>query len=280
MEWFKRTKRVLSKAAKRPVPDGLWLKCDKCGEIIYRKILEQNLWVCPKCEHHFMITSQQYLSIILDEGTFESMDDNLVPVDPLSFKDSKKYNDRLRDAQRKTGLKDSVVTGRGKIDEMPVVIAVSDFRFLAGSMGSVMGEKVSRAITRATEEKLPFISVTSSGGGARMQEGILSLMQMAKTSAAVARHNQAKLLFISVLTNPTMAGVMASFASLGDIILAEPKALLGFTGPRVIQQTIGKELPPGFQRSEFLLDHGMVDMIVNRKELRPTLVKILHFFND
>jgi acetyl-CoA carboxylase carboxyl transferase subunit beta len=277
MEWFRKTKQALSNAAKRPIPDGLWLKCDGCSEIIYRTILEKNIWVCPKCEHHFMINSRQYLSVIVDKDSFEEIDADLTPVDSLGFKDTKKYNDRIHDLRRKTGLRDSVITGIGSIDSFKVSIAISDFRFLAGSMGSVMGEKVSRALRKALDMNVPFISVTSSGGGARMQEGILSLMQMAKTSAEVARLNQQKIPFISVLTHPTMAGVMASFASLGDIILAEPKALLGFTGPRVIQQTIGKELPPGFQRSEFLLEHGMVDYIVNRKDLRQTLVQILRF---
>jgi acetyl-CoA carboxylase carboxyl transferase subunit beta len=279
MEWFKKTKQAISKAARRPIPDGLWLKCDGCGEIIYRSILEKNLWVCHKCEHHFMINSRQYLSIIIDKNSFEEIDADITPVDALGFKDTKKYNDRIHDLKKKTGLRDSVITGTGTIDGMKVAIAISDFRFLAGSMGSVMGEKVARAMRAAIDLSVPFISVTSSGGGARMQEGILSLMQMAKTSAEAARLDRKKLPFISVLTHPTMAGVMASFASLGDIILAEPKALLGFTGPRVIQQTIGKELPPGFQRSEFLLEHGMVDYIVNRKDLRQTLLQVLRFLS-
>jgi acetyl-CoA carboxylase carboxyl transferase subunit beta len=279
MEWFRKTKQAISKAARRPIPDGLWLKCDGCGEIIYRSILEKNVWVCHKCGHHFMIDSSQYLSIIIDKGSFKEVDSGLTPVDPLGFRDTKKYNDRIHDLKKKTGLRDSVISGTGSIDDIQVAIAISDFRFLAGSMGSVMGEKVARAMRNALELKVPFISVTSSGGGARMQEGILSLMQMAKTSAEAARLDRAGIPFISVLTHPTMAGVMASFASLGDIILAEPKALLGFTGPRVIQQTIGKELPPGFQRSEFLLEHGMVDYIVNRKDLRRTLIQVLKFFS-
>ncbi|HEU4437412.1 MAG TPA: acetyl-CoA carboxylase, carboxyltransferase subunit beta, partial [candidate division Zixibacteria bacterium] len=239
--------------------------------------LEKNLWVCPKCNYHFRIRFKDYLELLLDPGEWKEYDKNIVSADPLRFKDSKRYPDRIRDSRKKTELSDAVVCGTGKIGGRDVSIAVMDFSFIGGSMGSVVGEKIARAIERSLERKLPLIIVSCSGG-ARMQEGILSLMQMAKTSALLAQLQKKNLPFISVLTNPTTAGVMASYASLGDVIVAEPKALLGFAGPRVIAQTIGQELPPGFQSSEFFLEHGFLDMICERKELRRTINLLLEYF--
>ena len=276
MSWFRRTRPPrVRRQKKKEIPDGLWLKCDKCGEIIYRKELLQNLSICTKCGFHFRINSRQYVEILLDDGAIEEIDADLATTDPLGFPD---YRAKLREAQTRTGLREGITSGRGRIGGHPVVFAVTDFEFMGGSMGSLVGEKVARAIRLATQERLPLIIVTASGGGMRMQEGILSLMQMAKTSAALGDLGRSRIPYIVVLTDPTMAGVMASFASLGDVILAEPGALLGFAGPRVIQQTIGEELPPGFQRSEFLLEHGMIDKVVSRKELKATIANILDFF--
>jgi len=266
-------RKKAEKPEKKPeVPDGLWLRCESCGEILYRKELEANLWICPKCNFHFRISCQKYLELLLDNGKLKEFDEKIESVDPLGFP---KYKEKLKASQEKTGLVEGVLTGYATIGGIKVVFGITDFGFIGGSMGSVVGEKVARALRRARKEKLPCIILTASGGGARMQEGILSLMQMVKTSAEVALLHKEKVPYINILTHPTMAGVMASFASLGDIIIAEPGALLGFTGPRVIEQTIGEKLPPGFQRSEFLLEHGMVDMVVSRKELRNTLIRIL-----
>jgi len=238
--------------------------------------LEKNLWVCHRCNFHFRIKSKDYIELLLDQGKLEEYDNNLISTDPLKFKDSKRYPDRIRDSRKKTGLNDAVIVGIGKIENKEVSFGVMDFGFIGGSMGSVVGEKVARAIERSLERKIPLVIVSCSGG-ARMQEGILSLMQMAKTSGILAKLYDANIPFISVLTNPTTAGVMASYASLGDVIIAEPKALLGFAGPRVIQQTIGQELPPGFQSSEFFLEHGFLDKIVERKDLKKTVSLLLEY---
>jgi acetyl-CoA carboxylase carboxyl transferase subunit beta len=274
MSWFRRQKKGVVTTEKKQIPDGLWLKCEQCGEILYRKELERNLYVCLKCQFHFRIRSSQYLSILLDEGSFEEFNGNLVSADPLKFKGLKKYSDQLKDAMKKTGLTEAVVTGKGRMDGIPVILGVMDFAFIGGSMGSVVGERVARATERAMEEDLPLIIVSASGG-ARMMEGALSLMQMAKTSALLAKFSDRGGLYISVLTNPTTGGVTASYAMLGDIILAEPGALIGFAGPRVIKQTIGEDLPEGFQRSEFQLKHGFVDAIVPRAELKQRIVQLI-----
>jgi acetyl-CoA carboxylase carboxyl transferase subunit beta len=280
MTWFKK-ERSKSAAPEAPakkvkIPEGLWVKCDNCKEIIYRKEVDKNFKVCPKCDYHFRISASERLPFLVDEGSFLEVEDGLSPRDFLVFKD---YKDKLKSSRKKTGLKDAVISGDARIGNRPVSIVVMDFNFMGGSMGSVVGEKIARAVERAIEKRMPFISVASSGG-ARMQEGILSLMQMAKTSAAVAKLGEAGLPFVSVLTDPTFGGVTASFAMLGDIIIAEPKSLIGFAGPRVIEQTIKQQLPPGFQRAEFLLDHGMIDMIVSRREMHATLGKILEFFAE
>jgi acetyl-CoA carboxylase carboxyl transferase subunit beta len=261
----------------RDMPEGLWTKCPSCGEVIHNLALDENLRVCPKCEHHFPIGSATRVASIVDEGTFEETDANLVSVDPLKFQGVATYEETLKKYRAKTGLKDAVLTGTAKIDGRPVSLAVMDFTFLAATMGSVVGEKITRAIELATKKKIPVIIVCASGG-ARMYEGMLSLMQMAKTSGALARHAQAKLPYITVLTNPTTAGVMASFASLGDVILAEPKSMIGFAGPRVIKETTHQDLPPGFQTAEFLEKHGLVDHIVHRAKLRDLLAQLLGYF--
>ncbi|MEW6685694.1 MAG: acetyl-CoA carboxylase, carboxyltransferase subunit beta [Candidatus Edwardsbacteria bacterium] len=276
MAWFKKEKRGITSEEKRSVPDGLWIKCDDCGEIIYRKELDKNLWVCPKCQHHFRFGYRQYLEILLDDGKLQEFNANLSASDPLNFPE---YKAKYKKASEKLNIKEGTVTAETTIGGYPVVFAITDFEFMGGSMGSVVGEKISQAIKLALEKRIPLIILTASGGGARMQEGILSLMQMAKTSARLAELAKAGVPYIGILTDPTMAGVMASFASLGDIIIAEPKALLGFTGPRVIEQTVKQTLPPGFQRSEFLLEHGMVDLILDRRNLRETLINILKFFS-
>ncbi len=277
MDWFKKDKPGVTSEEKKEMPDGLWSKCSECNEIIYTKQLEENFWVCPNCHYHFRISSKKYIKIILDNGYLEEFDQSLESLDPLKFKDSKKYPDRIRAARAKSGLTDAVICGIGKIDSIEVSFAIMDFSYIGGSMGSVVGEKIARAIERSIDRRIPLI-ITSCSGGARMQEGIFSLMQMAKTSALLAVLAEKKILYISVLTNPTTAGVMASFASLGDVIIAEPKSLLGFAGPRVIQQTIGQELPPGFQSSEFFLEKGFLDKIVERRKLRETLILLLKYF--
>jgi len=269
--WFK--KKIEAKPEdKLKFPDGLWAKCEACGEILYRKELEKNLWMCLKCQFHFRISCRDYITLLLDDAQFDELDADLESQDPLEFTGYKK---KMKEAQQKMQMKDAVVYGLTKIGGHSIVFAAMDFGFMGGSMGSVVGEKVARAIRLAHEKEIPLI-ILSASGGARMQEGILSLMQLAKTSAELALLNQKRIPYISILTHPTTAGVMASYASLGDIIIAEPGALLGFTGPRVIEQTIGGKLPPGFQRSEFMLDHGMVDIVVSRRELRNTLIKILN----
>ena len=260
---------------RRDMPDNLWMQCPDCSRMIYKPKVAEKSNVCPECNYHFEISSAERIASLLDPDSFEEHCTNLQPVDPLGFKALKAYKDRLAAAQSRTGLADACVVGTGAMDGIPVAFGVSDSRFLRGSMGSVVGEKIFRATELARERGLPFIFVSGSGGGARMDEGIFSLMQMAKTSAALADLDKAGGLFISVLTNPTMGGAMASFAALGDIVLAEPKALIGFAGPNVIRQTIKSEIPEGFQTSEFLLEHGFVDRIVNREELRQTLIYFL-----
>jgi len=271
--------RVFRVAKRKAMPDGLWTKCDDCGEIIYNKKLEENLKICPNCNFHFTLGAPERIKLLLDKGSFQEYYADMESSDPLKFSGPKTYKDKLKNDQGLTNMKSAAMVGKGSMDGHDIIFGVTDSRFIMGSMGSVVGEKIVRATEKATESKLPLIIVSGSGGGARMYEGMLSLMQMAKTSAALAKHNKAGLLFISVLTNPTMAGVMASFASLGDVIMAEPKALIGFTGPRVIEQTIRQKLPKEFQRSEFLLEHGLIDMIVNRKELHNTLVRLLGYFS-
>jgi len=262
---------------KRDIPEGLWTKCEKCGEIIYNKALEENLKVCPKCDYHFTIGAYERLKFLLDEGTFHEHDKGLLSLDPLEFKGPKTYTEKLKEDLEATGLEEAAVSGRGSINGIDVILAVTDSRFIMGSMGSVVGEKITRAIEFSIKERLPLLIISGSGGGARMYEGMFSLMQMAKTSASLGIHNSSGLPYISILTNPTMAGVLASFASLGDVIMAEPGALIGFTGPRVIESTIRERLPEGFQRSEFLLKHGLLDMIVHRKNMKETLVKLLGY---
>ncbi|MGC6446632.1 MAG: acetyl-CoA carboxylase, carboxyltransferase subunit beta [Rubripirellula sp.] len=262
---------------KRGVPEGLWVKCPGCGASIYKKEIEQRLNVCPKCDHHFYVSAKQRIQQVLDEGTFEPMNEQLAPTDPLEFADRRRYADRLVAEQKRTGLSDAVLTGSGMIRARRVALAVTDSAFIMGSMGSVVGERLTRLIEWATEQELPLIIISGSGGGARMHEGILSLMQMAKVSAALARYDEAGGLFISVLTNPTMGGVAASFASLGDLVFAEPKALIGFAGPRTIKATIGIELPEGFQTSEFLLEHGYIDRIVERKNLKTEIARAIDY---
>ena len=277
MEWFRKAKQGLPSQERRDIPEGLWTKCQSCGEIIYTKKLETLLWVCPKCSYHFRIPARKYIALLLDGGRLEEYDNELVSGDPLKFKDSKKYPDRLDQARAKANSYEGVIAGIGEMGGIPISFAIMDFSFIGGSMGSVVGEKIARAIERAINNSLPLIIVSCSGG-ARMQEGILSLMQMAKTSALLAVLAEKRIPYISILTNPTTAGVMASYASLGDVIIAEPKALLGFAGPRVIQQTIGQDLPEGFQSSEFFLDKGFLDKIVDRKDLRETSIKFLKYF--
>ncbi|MBA2479156.1 MAG: acetyl-CoA carboxylase carboxyltransferase subunit beta [Planctomycetes bacterium] len=260
----------------KKIPDGLWVKCPGCAKTVFKRLVEERLDTCPECNHHFPIASARRVEVLLDPGSWQEFDAGITSGDPLGFVDTKAYTDRIVQAQAKTGLKDAVICGTGLLAGHPVGLGVMDFSFNGGSMGSVVGEKLTRMIERSTAAGCPVIIVSTSGG-ARMQEGALSLMQMAKTSAALARHAEAKLAYVSVLTNPTMAGVMASYASLGDIIIAEPKALIGFTGPRVIKETIKQELPEGFQTSEFLLKHGQLDLIVARQDLRGEIGRLLGY---
>ncbi len=269
--------RNVAKRPKRGVPEGLWMRCPGCQQIIFRREAERRLGVCPQCDYHWYVPARERVHQVLDEGTFEEWDPDLEPADPLDFVDKKPYRERLIDEQRRTGLRDAVLTGTGMVRARRVAFAVTDSAFIMGSMGSVVGEKLTRAIERATERQLPLIIISGSGGGARMHEGMFSLMQMAKVSAALARLDQAGGLFISVLTNPTMGGVAASFASLGDLVFAEPKALIGFAGPRTIKATIRIELPKGFQTSEFLLEHGFVDRIVRRKDLQSEIARAIDY---
>jgi len=279
MAWFRKTKKPKPVRQDRPrstVPEGLWVKCEGCKEIIYSRDLDRNLKVCPKCGYHFRIDARPRVALLLDEPQPRELFTNVSPVDPLNFRDTKRYRDRLKAYQQAVGERDAVMVVQGAIEEIPVVMAVMEYRFMGGSMGSVVGEKITRAAERAVERKWPLI-VVSSSGGARMQEGVLSLMQMAKISAALARLRNARLPYVSVLTDPTTGGVTASFAMLGDLNIAEPGALIGFAGPRVIEQTIRQSLPEGFQRSEFLLEHGMLDAVVHRKELKGYIARALEF---
>lgn len=262
---------------KRGVPEGLWIRCDSCKNTVFKKQVDKNFGLCPDCGHHFYVSAASRIEQLLDPESFEEWYTELYPLDPLEFADSRPYKDRLIAEQRKTGMREACVVGRGYMRGRPLVFGLTDSAFIMGSMGSVVGEKLTRAIERATEMSLPLVIVSGSGGGARMHEGILSLMQMGKVSAALARYQTAGGLFISVLTNPTMGGVAASFASLGDIIIAEPKALIGFAGPRVVTATVKIELPPGFQTSEFLLQHGFVDRIVERPELRSEIARLFDY---
>ncbi len=277
MSWLKKKKTGITTQDKKEMPEGLFTKCDGCGEILYQPELEAALWTCPRCGHHFRIASKDYVALLADPGSFEERFTDLEALDPLEVRDARmRYPERHEQARQATGLNDAVRTGRATIETVPVALAVMDFFFMAGSMGSVVGEKVARTIELALAERRALVIVTASGG-ARMQEGILSLMQMAKTSTLHATLKEGRLPFVSILTDPSTAGVMASYASLGDVIVAEPGALIGFAGPRVIQDTIGEELPPGFQRSDFVLEHGMVDMVVHRKDMRAHVARILGF---
>ncbi len=274
MGWFKKSLSAEREKGKLNIVEGMWIKCAACRAIVYRKEVEQNFKLCPKCGYHFPLSVPERIELILDRDSFREWDDELSPGDPLAFVDTQPYPERIETYQQKTGRRDAIVTGEGTLQTRPVVVGIFDFGFMGGSMGSVVGEKICRAADRAIEGHKPFFLVTASGG-ARMQEGILSLMQMARTSAAMARLHEAGVPFISLLTDPTFGGVTASVAMLGDVILAEPKALIGFAGPRVIEQTIKQRLPEGFQRAEFLLEHGMIDAIVSRPRLRETLHTVL-----
>ncbi|HNR93138.1 MAG TPA: acetyl-CoA carboxylase, carboxyltransferase subunit beta [Kiritimatiellia bacterium] len=274
---FFRKKSSTLTARKRDVPDGLWTKCPSCSELVYRKQMHRDHGICAKCGFHFPIGAAERIEMLLENKSFEEWDAGLESVDSLEFTGTSSYVSKLESNMKKTGRKDAVICGRGRIGEHAVALAVMDFDFLAASMGAVVGEKITRLIERATAERLPVVIVCASGG-ARMYEGLFSLMQMAKTSGALARHAAAGLPYIPVLTHPTTAGVMASFATLGDVIVAEPDALIGFAGPRVIKETTQQDLPDGFQKSEFLLKHGLLDMVVNRKELKSTLIQLLDYF--
>jgi len=278
--WFKKD-RVPKEPRERQskVPEGLWVKCENCREILYSKELARNFKICPKCSYHFRLSAPERLRMLFDEEKYTELDGELRSADPLKFRDAKRYRDRLKQNQENVGTSDAIVIGTGTLGGIPVVIGAMEFLFLAGSMGSVVGEKVARAAERSLREKRPLILVSTSGG-ARMQEGIFSLMQMGKISAALSRLSEAKIPYISIMADPTTGGVTASYAMLGDINVAEPGALIGFAGPRVIEQTIRQTLPEGFQRSEFLLDHGMLDFVVQRQEMKETLVKCLRFLWD
>ncbi len=264
---------------KKGVPDGLWNKCPSCSQLIFNKILEDNLKVCPKCNYHFLLTCWERIGLLADSNSFVEISAGLTSLDPLEFSGPKTYKEKLGEAAGETGLEEAAVVGEAKINNAAATLGVTDSRFIMGSMGSVVGEKITRLAERALEKHIPLIIVSGSGGGARMYEGMYSLMQMAKTSGALSRLKEEKIAFISVLTNPTMAGVMASFAGLGDVTIAEPGALIGFTGPRVIKQTIKQDLPKGFQTSEFNLRHGLLDMVVHRKDLKNTLTKLIYYLS-
>jgi acetyl-CoA carboxylase carboxyl transferase subunit beta len=277
MAWFKRESGELDTSGKKTVrTEGLWVKCENCRQIIWKKDLAENLNVCPKCEKHFRIDARTRLGLLLDESQYETFDGNLSSTDPLKFVDLKPYSSRLRQAEHDTGLKDAVINAHGKLLGRPVIASVMEYAFIGGSMGAVVGEMITRAVERAVDSRAPLIIVSASGG-ARMMEGVISLMQLAKISAALARLDKAKVPYVSVLTDPTTGGVTASFAMLGDLNIAEPGALIGFAGPRVIEQTIRQKLPAGFQRSEFLLEHGMLDAVVHRKELKSYIGRALDF---
>ena len=280
MSWLKRERAgIKSKKEPRPeVPEGLWTKCEGCGKALFQTVLEENLWTCPHCNFHFRIPARTYVGYLVDDNTFVERFTDLVAADPLEFRDAKmRYPDRIKHAQRESGIKDAAIAGVAQIGGKPVSITLMDFFFMGGSMGSVVGEKVARSIETAIAERRALV-IVSATGGARMQEGILSLMQIAKTSALLARLQDERLPFVSILSDPSTAGVLASYASLGDVILAEPGALVGFAGARVIRQTIGEDLPPGFQRAEFVLEKGFIDRIVHRKQMREEVSRLLEFF--
>lgn len=278
MSLFGKSNNTFVRVSKRKMmPDGLWMKCAACEKPSYTKEVENNQNICPKCGYHLTLSARRRVDLLIDEGTFVEMDADMLSVDPLDFKGVKTYKDKLAADQKATGLLDAAVTGHGMLMGKKIVLAVTDSQFIMGSMGSVVGEKVTRAVEYATKHRLAMVIVSGSGGGARMYEGCISLMQMAKTCAALQRHHKAGGLYISVLTDPTMGGIMASFAGVGDVIMAEPKALLGFAGPRVIEQTVRQKLPKGFQTSEFMLAHGMIDMIVDRKEMKDTLARLIGY---
>jgi acetyl-CoA carboxylase carboxyl transferase subunit beta len=277
MTWFKRQSGELDTSGEKKVrTEGLWVKCDECRQIIWKKDLEDNLNVCPKCDKHFRIDARARLAQLLDDSKYDVFDSNLSSTDPLKFVDLKSYSSRLKRAKADTGLKDAIINAHGKLNGRPVIVSSMEYSFIGGSMGAVVGETITRAIEKAIETRRPIIIVSASGG-ARMMEGVISLMQLAKISAALARLDAARVPYISVLTDPTTGGVTASFAMLGDLNIAEPGALIGFAGPRVIEQTIRQKLPPGFQRSEFLLEHGMLDAVIPRKELKPYIARALEF---
>jgi acetyl-CoA carboxylase carboxyl transferase subunit beta len=279
MAWFKRQSGELETSREKKVrTEGLWVKCDDCRQIIWKKDLEENLNVCPKCDKHFRIDARTRLALLLDDNQYEVFDSNLASTDPLGFVDLKSYTSRLQQAQAETGLTDAVINARGKLNGRPVIVSAMEYSFIGGSMGAVVGEAITRAIEHSIQSKAPLIIVSASGG-ARMMEGVVSLMQLAKISAALARLDESRVPYISVLTDPTTGGVTASFAMLGDLNIAEPGALIGFAGPRVIEQTIRQKLPQGFQRSEFLLEHGMLDAVVPRKQLKPYISRALEFMS-
>ncbi len=279
MDWFRKGREGVTTQAKKETPDGLWVKCESCGEIIFRRELERLFLVCPKCRFHFAMPSSQYISLLMDDEAWEEIDADLRPQDPLLFRDTQRYPERISRAVRKSGYQEAIQTGVGELDGHRVVLGVMNFGFFGGSVGSVVGEKIARAVDRARADRRAVITISSSGG-MRMQEGMISLMQMAKVSVKFSQLAAAKLPYISILTNPTTGGTTASFCMQGDIIIAEPRALIGFAGPRVIKQTIGEDLPEGFQRSEFLLEHGFLDRIIERKDMKRELAEILSFFAD
>ena len=275
MAWFKRSKEnITTEVQKQDVPDGMWIKCDTCGELIHKKQWEANKYVCIKCDYHFRIGSEEYYNLLLDADTFKEMDKKMKSVDPLNFTDSKSYKKRIDETIEKTGMYDAIRCGTGKINGLDVVLCVMDFKFIGGSMGSVVGEKVARAIDKSLKTRYPLIIISASGG-ARMMEGGISLMQLAKTSTRLAKLAEEKIPYISIITDPTTGGARASYSMLGDINMAEPNALIGFAGPRVIKQATGKDLPKGFQRSEFLQEHGFLDLIVHRKDLKEKIAQII-----
>ncbi len=281
MPWFKRTKENISTgvAEKKEIGEGNWIKCPNCDEMMHKTQWENNLYLCTKCEYHFRIGSAEYFKIIFDDGTFKEFDKKVTSIDPLEFSDTKKYSDRLEESIKKTGLYEAIRNGTGKINGLDAVVSCMDFKFIGGSMGSVVGEKIARAVKKAIKSKSPYIIISKSGG-ARMMEAAISLMQLAKTSAWLAKLSEYKLPYISVLTDPTTGGASASYSMLGDVNLAEPGALIGFAGPRVIKQATGKDLPPGFQRAEFLQEHGFLDLVVNRKDLKDKLYYLIRFLTD
>ncbi|MFH1877113.1 MAG: acetyl-CoA carboxylase, carboxyltransferase subunit beta [Candidatus Omnitrophota bacterium] len=278
MRIFKKPLRY-TLAKKKQIPDGLWIKCPKCSLLLFNRILQENLKVCTKCQYHFLLTCWERVELVTDKNTFVEFYADLMSGDPLGFQGPKTYKDKLKEDMQETGLKEAVIVGQAKIEKKDFALGITDSRFIMGSMGSVVGEKITRIIEYAALKRLPLVIISGSGGGARMYEGMLSLMQMAKTSGALAHLRAANVAFISVLTNPTMAGVMASFAGLGDITVAEPGALIGFTGPRVIKQTIKQDLPKGFQTSEFNLEHGMIDLVVHRKDLKAMLTRLIDYLS-